>query len=126
VRSQSDSAIAKITREEKLQKLYTISTLVAVILAIVTAFVSIPMAAAIMLVLGGIGGFDNANAPDVRLRIYAATIVLILGAKSLTAIPAVGAPLAAIFAGLATVLIGASVVGISLAIFQLVKTKLAT
>jgi hypothetical protein len=109
-----------------LQKVYTISTLVGVILAIVTAFVSIPMAAAIMLVLGGIGGLDNANAPDVRLRIYAATIVLVLGAKSLAAIPAVGAPLAAIFGGVATVLIGASVVGITLAIFQLLKTKLAT
>lgn len=107
-----------------MQKVYTISTLVAVILAIVTAFVSIPMSAAIMLILGGIGGIDNANAPDVRLRIYAATIVLLLGAKSLTAIPAVGEPLAAIFAGVATVLVGASVVGITLAIAQLVKTRL--
>jgi hypothetical protein len=124
-RSQSDSAISKITREEILQKVYTISTLVAVILAIVAAFVSIPMAAAIMLVLGGIGGLDNANAPDVRLRIYAATIVLVLGAKSLTAIPAVGAPLAAIFGGVALVLVGASVVGITLAIVQLVRTRLA-
>ena len=108
-----------------MQKVYTISTLVAVILAIVAAFVSIPMAAAIMLVLGGIGGLDNANAPDVRLRIYAATIVLVLGAKSLTAIPAVGAPLAAIFGGVALVLVGASVVGITLAIVQLVRTRLA-
>ncbi len=107
-----------------MQKLYTISMLVAVILAIVTAFVSIPMAAAIMLVLGGIGGLDYANAPDVRLRIYAATIVLLLGAKSLTALPAVGEPLAAIFAGVGTVLIGASVVGITLAIFQQIKSRL--
>jgi hypothetical protein len=84
------------------------------------------MAAAIMLVLGGIGGLGNVNDPDVRLRIYAATIVLILGAKSLTAIPAVGEPLAAIFAGVAMVLTGASVVGITLAIAQLVKSKLAT
>jgi hypothetical protein len=107
-----------------LQKLYTISMLVAVILAIVTAFVSIPMAAAIMLILGGIGGLDNVNAPDVRLRIYAATIVLLLGAKSLTAIPAVGEPLAAIFAGVGTVLVGASIVGITIAIVQLVRTRL--
>jgi len=108
-----------------LQKVYTISTLVAVILAIVAAFVSIPMAAAIMLVLSGIGALDNVNAPDVRLRIYAATIVLILGAKSLTAIPAVGEPLAAIFAGVAIVLTGASVVSITLAIAQLVQLRLA-
>jgi hypothetical protein len=109
-----------------LQKVCTISTLVAVVIAIVTAFVSIPMSAAILLVLGGIGGIDNANAPDVRLRIYAATLVLILGAKSLTAIPAVGEPLAAIFAGVATVFTGASVVAITLAMFQLLKTRLLT
>ena len=107
-----------------MQKLYTISMLIAVILAIVTAFVSIPMAAAILLVLGGIGGLDNVNAPDVRLRIYAATIVLLLGAKSLTAIPAVGESLAAIFAGVGTVLIGASVVGVTAAIVQLLRTRL--
>jgi hypothetical protein len=117
-------AIPPITREEILQKLYTISMLIAVILAIVTAFVSIPMSAAILLILGGIGGLDNINAPDVRLRIYAATIVLLLGAKTLTAIPAVGEPLAAIFAGIGTVLIGASIVGITIAIVQLVRTRL--
>jgi hypothetical protein len=107
-----------------LQKLYTISLLIAVILAIVTAFVSIPMAAAALLVLGGIGGLDNVNAPDVRLRIYAATIVLLLGAKSLSAIPAVGEPLAAIFASVGLVLVGASVVGLTLAIVQLLRSRL--
>ena len=109
-----------------MQKLYTISMLIAVIIAIVTAFVSIPMAAAILLILGGIGGLDHVNTPDVRLRIYAATIVLLLGAKSLTAIPAVGEPLAAIFANVGTVLVGASIVMLTVAIAQLVRTRLAT
>ena len=107
-----------------MQKLSAISLLIAVVLAIVTAFVSIPMAAAVLLILGGIGGLDNINAPDVRLRIYAATIVLLLGAKSLTAIPAVGEPLAAIFAGIGLALVGASVVGLTLAITQLLRTRL--
>ena len=105
-------------------KIFTISTLLAVILAIVTAFVSIPMSAAALLILGGIGAINNP--PDLRLRIYAATIVLILGAKSLTAIPAVGDPLAAIFAGVAIALTGASVVGVTLGIYQLVRTNLST
>ena len=107
-----------------MQKLSAISLLIAVILAIVTAFVSIPMAAAVLLILGGIGGLDNINAPDVRLRIYAATIVLLLGDKSLTAIPAVGDPLAAIFGGIGLALVGASVVGLTLAIAQLLRTRL--
>lgn len=105
-----------------MDKIYTISTLLAVILAIVAAFVSMPMAAAALLILGGIGAINNP--PDMRLRIYAATVVLILGAKSLEAIPAVGAPLATIFSGVATALIGASVVGVTLAIYNLVRTNL--
>ena len=105
-------------------KIYTISTLLAVILAIVAAFVSIPMAAAALLILGGIGAINNP--PDLRLRIYAATIVLILGAKTLTAIPAVGDPLAAIFAGVAIALTGASVVGVTLGIYQSLRTNLST
>ena len=107
-----------------MQKLYALSMLIAVILAIVTAFVSIPMGAAALLVLGGIGALDHVNAPDVRLRIYAATIVLLLGAKSLTAIPAVGEPLAAIFASVGTVFIGTSIVLITAAVIQLLKARL--
>ncbi|HET7085230.1 MAG TPA: hypothetical protein VFI23_10700 [Rhizomicrobium sp.] len=114
----------KIIREEKLDKLYAISILVAVVVAIAAAFVSIPNAAAIMLVLGGIGALAFINAPDVRLRVYAATIVLVLAAKSLSAIPVAGDPLAAIFAGVAIVLTGASIVGITVAISQVIKTSL--
>ena len=109
-------------QEGELSKITTISTLLAVLLAIVTAFVSIPMSAAALLILGGFGAINNP--PDLRLRIYAAAIILTLGAKSLTAIPAVGDPLAAIFAGVAIALTGASVVGITIAIYQLMKTNL--
>ena len=108
-----------------MEKIYTISTLLAVLLAIVSAFVSVPMSAAALLVLGGIGALNNSNHPDLRLRIYSAAILLILGAKSLTAIPVVGAPLAAIFSGIATAFIGASVVGITLAIIHLIKSNLS-
>jgi hypothetical protein len=108
-----------------LEKIYTISTLLAVLLAIVSAFVSVPMSAAALLVLGGIGALNNSNHPDLRLRIYAAAILLILGAKSLTAIPVVGDPLAAIFSGIATAFIGASVVGITLAVIQLITSNLS-
>lgn len=110
-------------QEGELSKITTISTLLAVLIAIATAFVSIPMSAAALLVLGGLGAINNP--PDLRLRIYAATIVLLLGAKSLTAIPAVGDPLAAIFAGVAIALTGASVVGVTLGIYQLVRTNLS-
>ena len=107
-----------------MEKICAISFLLAVLLAIVSAFVSVPMSAAILLVLGGVGALNNTTHPDLRLRIYAAAILLILGAKSLTAIPAVGEGLAAIFSGIATVFIGASVVGITLAVYQLLASNL--
>jgi hypothetical protein len=113
----------KIIREEKLAKIYTIATLLAVILAIASAFVAIPMSAAALLVLGGIGAINFT--PEMRLRVYSATTVLILGAKSLSAIPAVGDVLAAIFSAVGTSLIGASIVSITLAIFYLIKTSLS-
>jgi hypothetical protein len=105
-----------------LNKIFTISTLLAVILAIVSPFVQIPYSAAGLLILGGIGAINNP--PDLRLRIYAATVILILGGKSLTNIPMIGDPLAAIFVGVALALTGASIVGVSLGIYQLLKTNL--
>jgi hypothetical protein len=110
--------------EEELEKIYTASTLIGVILAIVSAFISVPLSAAGLLVLGGIGALNNANTPELRLGIYAAGILLILGAKSLTAIPVAGAALAAIFSGIATLLIGASVVGVTFALYHLIKSNL--
>ena len=106
-----------------MDKIFTISTLLAVLLAIVTAFVSVPMSAAALLILGGIGAIKNP--PDMRLRIYAAAIILTLGAKSLSAIPTVGDYLAAIFTGVGIALTGASVVGITVAIYQLLRSNLA-
>jgi hypothetical protein len=104
-------------------KIYTISTLLAVILAIVSPFVPIPYSAAGLMILGGIGAIDNP--PDLRLRIYTATVILILGGKSLTNIPIIGDSLAAIFVGVALALTGASIVGVSVGIFQLLKTNLS-
>lgn len=109
-------------KEAELNKIYTISTLLAVILAIVSPFVHIPMSAALLMILGGIGAINNP--PDLRLRIYAATVILILGGKSLTNIPVVGDPLAAIFVGVALALTGASIVGVSIGIYQVLRTNL--
>ena len=106
-----------------MNKIYTISTLLAVILAIISPFVTIPMSAAGLMILGGFGAINNP--PDLRLRIYAATVILILGGKSLTNIPVVGDPLAAIFVGVALALTGASIVGVSIGIFQVLKANLS-
>lgn len=103
-------------------KIYPASTLLGVILAVVSAFVAIPLAAAGMLILGGIGALQNP--PELRLRIYAAATIMTIGSQTLTAIPTVGDALAAIFGNIGVVLVGASVVGVVLGITQIVKSGL--
>jgi hypothetical protein len=98
--------------------------LLAFLIAIVSAFVAIPNVTAIVLVLGGIGALGSADNPDLRLRIYAAGTILILGAQALDAIPVIGMALANIFSASANVFIGASVVCITLAIIQLLRANL--
>jgi hypothetical protein len=107
-----------------LDKIFAISTLLAVIVAIVSAFVAIPDLNAILLILGGIGALNTLDAPDLRLRIYAAAVVLMLGARALADIPAVGDYLATIFSGVGTAFVGASVVGITLAIYGMTRSRL--
>jgi hypothetical protein len=82
----------------------------AVILAIASAFVTAPLIPALLLILGGIAALNN-NA-EKNSKNFLMTIVLILGAESLSAIPVIGATLATIFGSLGVAFIGASIVAI--------------
>jgi hypothetical protein len=103
-----------------MDKIYSAARVIALILAIASAFVVIPYVVAILLILGGIAAIGNDM--ERNTRIFLATVVLILGAKSLEAIPVAGAPLAAIFAAVGTALLGASIVGITIMIVTRIKT----
>lgn len=103
-----------------MDKIYAVARIVAIILAIVSAFVAIPNAVPILMVLGGIVAIGNDMERNVRIML--ATVILLLGAKSLDAIPAVGTPLAAIYASVGAALLGASVVAITMMIITRVKT----
>src|SRR5579872_7147001 len=95
-----------------MDKIYDAARALAVILAIVAAFVAIPNVVTALLVLGGISALGNDS--EQNSRTYLIAIVLILGAKTLEAIPAAGTALAAIFAGIGTAAIGASIVAIAM------------
>jgi hypothetical protein len=82
----------------------------AVILAIVSAFISAPLTPALLLILGGIAAINNNS--EKNARNFLMTIVLILGAESLSAIPVIGSHLATIFGSLGIAFIGASMVAI--------------
>ena len=91
----------------------------AVILAIATAFVSAPLLVPLLLVFGGIAAIKNNS--EKNSRNYLITIVLILGAKTLQAIPFIGPYLATIFVSLGIAFIGASIVAIVITLAYRIK-----
>jgi hypothetical protein len=102
-----------------LDKLCALARAVAILIAIVAAFVAIPQAAAILLVLGGIAAI--CNTPEDNLRIYIVTIVLLGYSQALDVIPVVGTPLAEIFGNVGTATLGYSVVAIAIRIVLRIK-----
>lgn len=97
-----------------------VARLIGIAVAIVGAFVAIPQAAAILLITGGVSILSYK--PEDYVRIYVSALVLMLFAKALGEIPAVGMPLAAIFGNLGTFLVGSSVVAIAIRAFTLIKS----
>jgi len=82
----------------------------AIILAIASAFISVPLTPALLLILGGIAALQNNS--DKNSKNFLMTIVLILGAETLSAIPVIGSYLATIFGSLGIAFVGASIVAI--------------
>jgi hypothetical protein len=103
-----------------LSKLFAAARALAVLLAVVGAFVTIPYLVPVLLVLGAISAITNT--PENNGRVFVITIVLLLGAKSLGDIPAVGTWLSAIFGNLGTALVGASMMAIALGAYARVKS----
>jgi hypothetical protein len=98
--------------ELNLNKLYALSRLLAVVVAIAAAFVVIPYVAAILLVLGAVAGLGVAR--EDRTRLYVVTLLLVAASKFLEGIPGeLGTYLSAIFTGLGTAYVGASIVALT-------------
>lgn len=103
-----------------LNKVTSAARVLLVLVAIAAAFANVPFAAAALLVLGGVSAITNSWEDNGRILLVA--IVLTLGAKSLDAIPVAGAYLAAVFTGLGTAAIGASIVGLSIGLARRVRS----
>ncbi|HXS05304.1 MAG TPA: hypothetical protein VN723_00835 [Rhizomicrobium sp.] len=96
-----------------------VARLIGIAVAIVAAFVAIPMATTILLVTGGISILSYK--PEDYVRVIVAALLLMVGAKALGDIPAVGMPLAAIFGNLGLFLVGSSVVAIAIRAYMVLK-----
>ena len=92
---------------------------IAVILAIASAFVSVPLMATLLLVFGGIAAIKNNS--DKNTRNFLMTIVLLLGARTLQTIPVAGPYLATIFESLGVAFVGASIVAIVVTLAYRIK-----
>ena len=95
-----------------MHKVTAAARLLAVLLAIASAFVTYTLIAPVLLILGGIAAIGNTS--ERNAKNYLMTIVLILGAQALGLIPYVGSYLATIFASLGIAFIGASIVAITM------------
>ena len=102
-----------------MDKISALARALAILIAIIAAFVVIPQAAVILLVLGGISAI--VNTPEDNMRLYLVTVLLILGAKSLEVIPVAGPALAAIFTNIGLATLGYSIVAISIRIVLRIK-----
>ena len=96
-----------------------IARLIGIVVTIVAAFVTIPQAATILLVTGAISILSYK--PEDYVRVIVAALLLMSGASALSEIPAIGAPLAAIFGNLGLFLVGSSVVAIAIRAYMIVK-----
>ena len=96
-----------------------IARIIAVLVAIVGAFVGIPFAASILLILGALASF--AVPDDERLLLMVATIVLVEFGGGVSALPVVGGPLAAILGNLGLAYLGASITAIIMALAERMK-----
>jgi len=91
----------------------------AVILSIVSAFISVPLTAPLLLLFGGIAAIKNDS--EKNSRNYLITIVLLLGAQTLEVIPGIGPHLATIFGSLGIAFVGASIVAIVITLVLRIK-----
>ena len=82
----------------------------AVILAVVSAFISVPLTAPLLLFFGGIAAIKNNS--EKNSRNYLITLVLLMGAKTLEVVPGIGSYLVTIFTSLGIAFVGASIVAI--------------
>ena len=97
-------------------RISAIGRLLAVLLAIASAFFNSPIIVPLLLIFGGIAAIGNT--PERNSKNYQMAIVLILGANTLEAMPYTGSYLATVFMSLGAAFVGASMVAIAITLEQ--------
>lgn len=105
-------------------KVYAGARALAVVLAIVGAFVTVPQLSVILILLGAISVIGNQ--PEDNVRVYIVTAALLLGAKELSVVPAVGSYLATIFSGIGLAALGGTALGVLITITRFTTAAFAS
>jgi len=106
-----------------MDRIYPAARMIAVIYAIVGAFMMLPESALVLLVLGGIAALGNKS--DDNQNILLTAIALNICAPLLSSVPTVGDKLAAIFGGFGMAYAGAAIIGIAMALIARVRSDWA-
>ena len=93
-------------------KVSAVGRLLAVLVAIVSGFISNPIIVPLLLIFGGIAAIGNT--PDRNAKNYMITVVLLLSSNTLEAMPYIGSYLATIFMSLGAAFVGASIIAITI------------
>ena len=102
-----------------MNKVYATARALAILAAIVGAFVTMPNIAVLLLALGAISAIGNSAEDTTRLILI--SLVLAMGSKSLEVIPGAGVYLSTIFSGIGTATFGASVMGVCFGIYRRIR-----
>lgn len=101
-----------------MEKIFALATAVVVVLAVVAAFVQVPYAAIILMLLGVVTGAGISMSGKGSDHLFIVAIVLTVCADKLTIIPQAGVYLATIFGGIGLSTIGASMTVIGMGMIR--------
>jgi hypothetical protein len=100
------------------EKIFAAATAAVILLAIAAAFITVPYAAVILMLLGVITGAGISMSGKGSDHLFIVAIVLTVCADKLIIIPQVGVQLAAIFGGIGLSTIGASMTVIGMGMIR--------
>ena len=102
-----------------MHKVTAAARLLAVLLAIASAFINHALIPPVLFVLGGIAAIGNTS--DRNAKNFLITIVLIMASPMLTVLPYIGSYLATMFTSLGLAFGGASIISIAITLEQRIR-----
>jgi hypothetical protein len=102
-----------------MNKVSALGRALAVLIAIVSAFISNPIIVPLLIIFGGLAAIGNT--PERNSKNYLMTVVLILGSQTLQGVPYIGSYLATIFGSLGVAFVGASIIAITITLQQRIQ-----